>query len=146
MLLELQPAFTSQPSSSSSVLEGDNLILQWNYSLGGKSIFVARFRNVTNGDVPVVIRREANNATVQAGFEHLFSAAISDTQATLTILAVPRSYDGDKYLFSILFDDLSNMPNPVTVEISVFRKYTMNVQSGYSWCSQSIKISIGMNR
>ena len=99
------PTFSSQPSSS-TVEEGQNLILQWSYNLDGQSILAAQFTNTTDGTsgAPTVAAKQAgeNNVTVSSGYEQHFSAVISDTQATLTISTAPRSINGDKYQFKIL--------------------------------------------
>ena len=123
--LELQPTFSSQPSRPSTVKEGGDLILQWNYTFDGQSNLITRIVNVTAGAEENVATRENNdNTTVEAGFENLFRASITDTQATLTILAVPRSINGEKYQLRIV----TARPNffgltSEEVEISVLCKY-----------------------
>ena len=123
-ILGPQPVFILQPSNPSSVLEGQNLILQWSYNLGGKPLFGARFQNVTRGaSTNVATRSGNNNASVVAGFENLFTATISDNEATLTILAVPRTLSDEKYKLSIIFTDLSNLDSE-ELTISVLGKCT----------------------
>ena len=101
--VELQPTFSSQPSNPSTVEEGGDLILQWNFNLDGQSNLVSRILNVTAGAPQgVAIRQNDDNATVEAGYENLFRATITDTQATLTILAVPKSINGEIYQLRIL--------------------------------------------
>lgn len=118
-----QPVFILQPSNPSSVVEGRNLILQWIYNIGGKSILGARFRNITGSTRKnVAVRSGNNNASVEAGYENQFRATIFDTHATLTILAVPRTLDEEKYELSILFDDFSSLFSD-EVKISVLCKY-----------------------
>ena len=99
------PTFSSQPSNPSTVEEGGDLILQWNYNLDGQSNLATRIANVTAGALQnVATRRNDDNATVEAGYENLFRATITDTQATLTILAVPKSINGEIYQLQILTD------------------------------------------
>ena len=72
--------FTSQPSSPSEVNEGENLTLQWNYTLDGGSSFGFVIDNVTDGgDSPpsLVSRQPGGVATVGSGYEDKFRAAIS---------------------------------------------------------------------
>ena len=129
-ILVLEPVFNLQPRSTSSVLEGQNLILQWSYDIGSKSILAARFRNVT-GSTPINVasRGANNNASLEAGYENQFKATISDTEATLTILAVPRTLDEEKYQLAIILDDISDF-NSGEVKISVLCKYIeLSVQS-----------------
>lgn len=101
--VELQPTFSSQPSNPSTVEEGGDLILQWNFNLDGQSNLVSRILNVTAGALQgVAIRQNDDNATVEAGYENLFRATMTDTQATLSILAVPKSINGEIYQLRIL--------------------------------------------
>ena len=104
-------------------MQGQNLILQWSYNIGGKSILAARFRNVT-GSTPINVasRGANNNASLEAGYENQFKATISDTEATLTILAVPKTLDEEKYQLGIILDDLSDLLSD-EVKISVLCKY-----------------------
>ena len=96
--VELQPTFSSQPSNPSTAEEGGDLILQWNYNLDSQSNLATRVVNVTAGALQnVATRQNDDNATVEAGYENLFRATITDTQATLTILAVPKSINGETY-------------------------------------------------
>ena len=89
-------------------------------------MYLSLIANVTNGDVGapnVVIKQQGGIATVQPGYENLYAASISDSEATLTILAVPRSYDGDKYKLTITTtDDFARLPSNV-VELQVLSKY-----------------------
>ena len=85
-----------------------------------------RIVNTTRGEsgAPnLVTRQNDDNATVEADYENLFKATITDTQATLTILAVPKSMHGEIYHLRILtaspnFVNLQSGP----VEISVLCK------------------------
>ena len=107
-------------------MKGQKLFLQWSYNLGGNSVFGARFQNVTRGaSTNVAVRSGNNNASVVAGFENLFKATISDTEATLTILAVPRTLSEEKYKLSIIFTDLSALESE-EVKILVLCKYTIS--------------------
>ena len=101
--VELQPTFSSQPSNPSTVEEGGDLILQWNYNLDSQSHLATLVVNVTAGALQnVATRLNDDNATVEAGYENLFRATITDTQARLTILAVPKSINGEKYQLRML--------------------------------------------
>ena len=101
--VELQPTFSSQPLNPSTVEEGWDLILQWNYNLDGQSNLVSRIVNVTAGPLQnFATRHDNDNATVEAGYENLFRATITDTQGRLTILAVPKSINGEKYQLRIV--------------------------------------------
>ena len=123
--LELQPTFSSEPSNPSTVEEGGDLILQWNFNLDGQSNLVSRILNVTAGALQnVAIRENDDNATVEAGYENLFRVTITDTQATLTILAVPKSINGEIYQMRILTASPHFGTLQSDVKISVLCKYT----------------------
>ena len=116
------PFFISQPLNSSSVLEGQNLTLQWNYNLTGQANDFTRIVKVTVGSqTGVATRRGTDIATVAAGYENQFIASISDTEAILTILAVPRSVNEEKYKLVIFAT--SNALTSVDVDISVLCEY-----------------------
>ena len=122
-IVELVPVFISQPSNPSTVLEGQNLTLHWSYNLDGQSNEHARISKVTDesGTTTVVRRSGSSDAIVSAGYENQFLASISDTEAILTILAVPRSGSGEKY--SLVIFATNNILNSVIVEISVLCEY-----------------------
>ena len=121
-IVELVPVFISQPSNPSTVLEGQNLTLHWSYNLDGQSNEIARISNDTGGSGTTVVRKSgSSDAIVSAGYENQFLASISDTEAILTILVVPRSGSGEKYSLVIL--TTNNILNSVIVEISVLCEY-----------------------
>ena len=121
-LVELEPVFISQPSNPSSVLEYQNLTLQWSYNLVNQTNVLTRINKVTGGSVTTVASRlQTNDATVTAGFENQFIASITNTEAILTILAVPRSVSEEKYRLLILAT--INTLTSVDVDISVLCEY-----------------------
>ena len=114
--------FISQPSNPSCVLEYHNLTLQWSYNLDGQANFFTRIVNVTGGQQTAVASRlQTNDAVVTAGYENRFIASISDTEAILTILAVPRSVNEEKYQLLLL--TVTNTLSSVEVDISVLCEY-----------------------
>ena len=121
-IVELEPVFISQPSNPSTVLEYQNLTLQWSYDLDSQTNLLTRIINVTGGqETAVATRSGTNNAIVTAGYENQFIASISDTEAILTIIAVPRSVNEEKYRLLILAT--TNSLASVDVEISVLCEY-----------------------
>ena len=120
-IVELVPVFISQPSNPSTVLEYQNLTLQWSYDLDSQTNVLTRIINVTGVETTVASRTGTNDAIVAAGFENQFIASISDTEAILTILAVPRSFNEDKYRLGIIASR-NSLPSS-DVDISVLRKY-----------------------
>ena len=121
-IVDLVPVFTSQPSNPSTVVEGQNLTLHWSYNLDGQPNFFTRISNVTGGSgTTVASRSDSNNAIVTAGYENQFTAFISDTEAILTILTVPRSVNEEKYKLLVLTTGSSL--TSVDVAISVLCEY-----------------------
>ena len=121
-IVDLVPVFISQPSNPSTVVEGQNLTLHWSYNLDGQPNFVTRISNVTGGSgTTVASRSDSNNAIVTAGYENQFTAFISDTEAILTILTVPRSVNEEKYKLLVLTTGSSL--TSVDVAISVLCEY-----------------------
>ena len=120
-IVELVPVFIAEPSNPSTVLEGQNLTLQWSYNLDGQTHAFTSIADVTGGSAKIVATRSgSSNGIIIGGYENQFEASISDAQAVLTILAVPRSVNGERYLLSI-----ATLSNSLTsnVEISVLCEY-----------------------
>ena len=121
-IVDLVPMFISQPSNPSTVVEGQNLTLHWSYNLDGQPNIVTRISNVTSGSGKTVASRsDSNNAIVTAGYENQFTASISDTEAILTILTVPRSVNDEKYRLLII--TATDTLTSVDVDISVLCEY-----------------------
>ena len=129
--VELVPVFISQPSNPSSVIEYQNLTLQWSYDLDSQTNLLTRIINVTGGqETAVATRSGTNNAIVTAGYENQFIASISDTEAILTILTVPRSISEEEYRLLIIAT--TNSLTSVDVEISVLCEYKALSKNWYS--------------
>ena len=111
----------SQPSNPSTVLEYENLTLQWNYNLDGQTNALTRIVNVTGVETTVASRTGTNNAIIVPDFENQFIASISDSEAILTILTVPRSFNEEKYRLGVI--TARNSFASVDVEISVLCEY-----------------------
>ena len=92
--------FTSRPANKLSVLEGQDIILVWSYTLNG-GVGFAKFTNVTGG-----VRDEigktftTGNVPLGSNYQVRFRAEVSNTQAQLRILAIQISDQG-KYEFDI---------------------------------------------
>ena len=113
--------FISQPSNPSTVLEYQNLTLQWSYNLDGQTNVLTRIINVTGVETTVASRTGTNNAIILPGFENQFIASVSDTEAILTILTVPRSFNEEKYRLGVI--TIRNSLVSVDVDISVLCEY-----------------------
>lgn len=121
-IVELVPVFIAVPSNPSTVLEGQNLTLQWSYSLDGQTNAFSSIANLTGGSQgnTFATRSGTNNAIITSGYENQFKASISDTEAVLTVLAVPRSVSEETYRLSI-FTTSNSLTSDV--EISVLCEY-----------------------
>ena len=92
--------FTSRPPNKLSVLEGQDIILVWSYTLDG-GVGLAKFTNVTGG-----VRDEigktftTGNVPLGSNYQARFRAEVSNTQARLRILAIQITDQG-KYEFDI---------------------------------------------
>ena len=120
-IVELLPEFIAVPSNPSTVLEGQNLTVQWSYNLDGQTHAFTSISNVTGGSGKFVATRSGSSkGIITGGYENQFEASMSDTEAVLTILAVPRSVNEETYRLSI-----TTTSNSLTseVEISVLCEY-----------------------
>ena len=89
--------FSLKPLDQWKVLEGQNITFVWRYSLDG-TIDLAKFINVTGG--AQIAKNVVGTTTVLPNFQQRFTADISDTEATITMLAVKRSDQG-KFEFDV---------------------------------------------
>jgi len=95
--VESVPQFTSKPPNPSFVLEGQDVNLEWSYTLDGTFVF-ARFSNIS-GSGGLIASRSVGSATLVPSNKR-FRADISDSQGRLTILGVQGSDEG-KYEFDL---------------------------------------------
>ena len=91
--------FISKPPDQWKVLAGQNITFVWRYSLDG-TIDSARFVNITGGASIMILMNIVGTTIVVPNFQQRFTANISDTEATITMLAVKRSDQG-KFEFDV---------------------------------------------
>ena len=94
---EAVPSFTEEPSNPSRVDEGDNITLRWFYNIDG-TFRDSTFTSVRTG--ATIALKDSSGLTMTAAFSDHVQVIISDSEATLTLLHVNRSDDGD-YRYSI---------------------------------------------
>ena len=80
------------------MLEGQNITFVWSYTLDG-AIDFAKFVNNT-GAQDVIATNVGGTTSVLPNFQKRFTADISVTQASITMLTVQRSDQG-KYKFDV---------------------------------------------
>ena len=82
------------------MLEGQNITFLWRYSLDGTIDFARLSKIITSSYHDVVARNLFGTTIVLPNFQQRFTADISVTQASITMLAVRRSDQG-KYEYDI---------------------------------------------
>ena len=111
LIIDALPSFTEEPSNPSRVDEGDNITLRWTYNISGT------FRNsrfsLKEGSVTIAVKDGVGLAVASAFSDHV-QVFISDSEATLTLLHVKRSDDGD-YRYLIQNTDLEAATSNVDV-------------------------------
>ena len=122
--------FISQPSNPSTVLEYQNLTLQWSYNLDGQTNVLTRVINATGLDATVASRSLTGNTIIAPGFENQFIASISDTEAILTILTVPRSFNEEKYKLGVIASRSSFDSSDVVISVQCKYKATLFLKIG----------------
>ena len=108
---EAAPSFTEEPSNPSRVDEGDNITLRWFYNIDGAfrdSTFISARTGVT------IALKDSSGLAVAAAFSDHVQVIISDSEATLILLHVNRSDDGD-YRYSIRNTALRSAESVVNV-------------------------------
>ena len=90
------PSFTEEPSNPSRVNEGNNITLRWTYNIDG-TFRDSTFTSLRTGDT--IALKDSSGLTVVPAFSDHVQVIISDSEATLTLLHVNRSDDGDYQYF-----------------------------------------------
>ena len=93
---EAVPSFTEEPSNPSRVDERDNITLRWTYNIDG-TFRDSVFTSVRTGDT--IALKDSSGLTVVPAFSDHVQVIILDSEATLTLLHVNRSDDGDYRYF-----------------------------------------------
>ena len=108
--VELQPAFTAEPPRPFTVVEGNNISLEWSYDLGvGGSIRRLDFADSTSspsiqilevssvGQYPV----DQTPDVLDESYKGRLQANITETQTSITILGANRTVDSKEYQLDI---------------------------------------------
>ena len=117
---EAVPSFTEEPSNPSRVDEGDNITLRWSYNIDGTfrdSTFILVRTGVT------IALKDSSGLTVAPKFSDHVQVIISDSEATLTLLHVNRTDDGD-YRYSIRNTALRSTGSVINVFVQCKYKIT----------------------
>ena len=139
-LLECQnPSFTSSPSSPVQVVEGESVTLEWTYNTGGSSFQEAEFE--TQGFAFVVRTTTGPSTIIVPAFRGRLTANITETNASITFLAVNRS-DSRTYDFVVFNQDFNFALQQVTLDVqckSTFFFYPFSVYDGSLSLSETVR-------
>ena len=97
-----------------SVVEGDSVTLEWTYNIGGGGFRQAEF--VTQGVPFVVDRFRQESVAIGEGFEGRVTANITETNASITFLAVNRS-DSRTYDFIVHNENRQTDSRALDIEV-----------------------------
>ena len=89
---EAVPSFTEEPSNPSLVNEGDNITLRWTYNIDG-TFRDSAFTLARTGDT--IALKDSSGLTVAPAFSDHVQVIILDSEATLTLLHMKRTDNGD---------------------------------------------------
>ena len=117
---EAVPSFTEEPSNPSRVDEGDNITLRWSYNIDG-TFRDSTFTLVRTG--VTIALKDGSGLTVAPSFSGRVQVIISDSEATLTLLHVNRTDNGD-YRYSIRNTALRSAESVVNVFVQCKYKIT----------------------
>ena len=121
-LLESQaPNITSAPSSPVSVVEGKSVTLEWTYDHGGSAFRQAEFD--TAGVSFVVDRFRQEPVAINSAFLGRVTANITETNASITFLAVSRS-DSKSYEFTVQNENRESDVRTLDIEVQCECTYT----------------------
>lgn len=95
-------AFITKSSSPSYAVEGQNLTIEWTYSLDG-AVGAAAFFIITSSGIEILIGKKFGPGViiVEPKYQTRFRAQATNTRAELNILAVQRS-DGTTYRVNVV--------------------------------------------
>ena len=96
------------------VVEGESVTLEWTYNTGGSSFQEAEFE--TQGFAFVVKTTTGPSTIIFPAFRGRLTANITETNASITFLAVNRS-DSRTYDFVVFNQDFNSALQQVTLDV-----------------------------
>ena len=121
-LLELQPTFTAEPPDPFTVLEGNNITLEWSYDLGGGSFRRIELRVINPPDLVAEVDT-GGLVPLDNDYTGRLQVNVTATQASITILEANRT-DSKDYVLQI--HQLGSPTAGSEVTILVQCKYKFN--------------------
>ncbi|XP_022793088.1 hemicentin-1-like isoform X3 [Stylophora pistillata] len=113
---ESQPVFTKWPPSTSYVVEGNGLFLQWNYTLGGAFRSAEFDLSAIPEAIDIADRFKSEATFIHTDYQGRVEANITATQANVTFLSLTRADTGN-YVFKVEREDRKK--NSSTMKITV---------------------------
>jgi len=100
--VELQPTFTAEPPQPFTVLEGNNITLEWSYDLGGGSFRRIELREITSSPTILILEVDAKGqiAFLDNDYTGRLQVNVTATQSSIKILGAKRT-DSKDYTFDI---------------------------------------------
>ena len=124
------PTITSAPSSPVQVVEGESVTLEWTYNTGGSAFQEAELRS--QGFAVIVTKTAGASTIIVPAFYGRLTANITETNASITFLAVNRS-DSRTYDFVVVNQAFRTALQQFTMDVqckSTFFKYPFSVCDG----------------
>ena len=120
----VESIFTAEPSDPLTVLEGDNISLEWSYDLGGGSFRRIEFSEFTSTPRTLILEVDKVGQTpalLDDDYIGRLQVNVTTTQTLIMILGANRTVDSKDYQFEIV--QLNSPIVTSTVKISVQCKY-----------------------
>ena len=101
------------------MVEGESITLQWTYDVGGSAFFLAELD--TQGVSFVVDRFSQGTVTIDSAFVGRVTANISETNASITFLAV---YRNDSKSYDFMVQNTARLDDTRALDIEVHCEYS----------------------
>lgn len=112
------PTITAAPSSPQTVLEGQNITLEWTYNIGipPYALMLLIVQPVGGSAMTTVAQKLSNRnlATPNTDYAGRITGSVNDTFTTISILFV-KTTDSGTYSFTIQNDNLASSPQSVVI-------------------------------
>lgn len=102
---ELQPAFTAVPPNPFTVLEGNNITLEWHYDLAGESFKRVEFIDVTSAPSVRILEVNTVGQTPNRLLDNYIGRLqvnVTATHTSITIFGANRTVDSKEYEFEVV--------------------------------------------
>ena len=120
--VELQSAavFTAEPPDPFTVLEGNNISLEWSYDLGGGSFRRIEFIEITSSPTILILEVDTVGQTpVFLNIDYIgrVQVNVTATRTSITILGANKTVDSKDYEFIIVQVGSPSVVSTVTISV-----------------------------